>query len=125
MAGIFISFDGLMTWIARKVMLIPDLWTYMDDSFGIDEYGNVTWYLHYGKNMPANQVKILSLWDKLGIPHEPHKQVFGDKLTVIGIEVNANGLTLMLPEQRLHDLLKELRKFTAWSKVKRGTSQTL
>ena len=46
-AGIYISFDGLVTWIAKKVKLILDLWTYMDDSFGIDEYGNVVWYHHY------------------------------------------------------------------------------
>jgi len=90
----------------------------MDDSFRIDEYRNVIWYPHYVKNMPANQVKLLSLWDELGIPHKPHKQVFGDKLTIIGIEVNANSLTLMLPEQRLHDLLEELCKFTAWTKEK-------
>jgi len=75
--------------------------------------------------MPANQVKLLSLWDKLGIPHEPHKQVFGNRLMIIGIEVNANSLTLMLPAQRLHDLLQELCKFTAWTTEKRGTTQTL
>ena len=56
-----------MTWIARHVELIEDLWTYMDDSFGIDEEGNVLWYHKYEKYMPANQVKLLSLWDDLGI----------------------------------------------------------
>ena len=63
------------------------------DNSGIDESGN-KWYHQYWKDMPTNQVKLLSLWDKLGIPHEPHKQVFGGKLTVIGIEVNANSLSL-------------------------------
>jgi len=107
-------------------MIIPDLWSYMDDSFGIDEYTkNVMWYPCYKKNMPANQVKLLSLWDKLGIPHEPHKQVFRDKLTIIGIEINVNSLTLTLLEQRLYHLLEELHKFTAWTKEKRGMTQTL
>jgi hypothetical protein len=72
--------------------------------------------------MPANQVKLLSLWDDLGIPHEPHKQVFGEKLTVIGIEVNANSLTLTLPSESLNNLLEELQHFTAWSKKKNGAT---
>lgn len=69
-AGIYISFDGLVTWVARKVRLIPDLWTYLDNSFGIDNHGSMAWYPRYGRNMPVNQVKLLSLWDELGIPHE-------------------------------------------------------
>jgi hypothetical protein len=124
-AAIYISFDGLVTWIAKKVKLVPDLWTYMDDSFGIDEEGNKMWYQRYEKHMPVNQVKLLSLWDELGIPHEPHKQLFGEKLTIIGIEVNANSLTFTLPKQALDDLLDELQEFTAWSVKKKGTSRTL
>lgn len=123
--GIYIPFDGLVTWIAKKVKLIPDLWMYMDDSFGIDEERNMLWYHHYGKNMPTNQVKLLSLWNELGIPHEWSKQIFGNKLTAIGIEVNTNSLTLMLPSQGQQDLLEELCNFTAWSEKKKGTSQTL
>jgi hypothetical protein len=53
-AGIYISFDGLVTWIAKNVKLILDLWTYINDSFSIDEYGNLVWYHHYKKYMPAN-----------------------------------------------------------------------
>jgi hypothetical protein len=124
-AAIYISFDGLVTWIAKRVKLILELWTYMDDSFGIDEEGNLMWYHKYGRNMPVNQVKLLSLWDELDIPHESHKQLHGEKLTIIGIEVNANNLTLTLPKQSLEDLLDELTRFTTWFKTKRGTSWTL
>jgi hypothetical protein len=112
-AGIYISFDGLVTWIARNVRMIADLWTYMDDSFGIEEEGNIVWYQQYGKYMPRNQVKLLSLWDELGVPHEAHKQLSGGRLTIIGIEVNANSLTFTLPKQGLDDLLQELEEFTA------------
>jgi hypothetical protein len=72
-----------VTWIAWKIKLIEDLWTYMDDSFGIDEEENLVWYYKYEKYMPMNQVKLLSLWDELGIPHQPHKQLFSTTLTVI------------------------------------------
>jgi hypothetical protein len=75
--------------------------------------------------MPENQVKLLSLWDDLSIPHEPHKQVFGMILTVIGIEVNANSLTLTLPKESLDNLLEELRDFTSWLKKKRGATWPL
>ena len=61
MAGIYISFDGLVTWIAKKVRMIQDLWMYMDDSFGIDDEGNLTLYGKYDREMPMNQVKLLML----------------------------------------------------------------
>lgn len=124
-AGIYISFNGLVTWIAKNIRFIADLWTYMDDSFGIDEEDNVVWYHRYERYMPRNQAKLLSLWDELGIPHEPHKQLSGGKLTITGIEINANSLTFTLPAQALDDLLSELKAFTARVVKKRGACWTL
>jgi len=124
-AGIYISFDSLVTWIAKNINLIFDLWTYMDDSFGIDEEGNVVWYQKYERYIPESQVKLLSLWDELGIPHEPCKQLVGATLTIIGIKVSANSLTFTLPKQALNDLLHKLQEFTAQSDRKRGASWTL
>ena len=100
-ASIYISFDGLVTWITKNICFILDLWTYMDDTFGIDEEGNVVWYHQYNKYMPRNQAKLLSLWDKLGIPHKPHQQLSRGRLTIIGIDVNANSLMFTLPTQAL------------------------
>jgi len=97
----------------------------MDNSFGIDKDGNTVWYQKYKKHMLESQVKLLSLWDELRIPHEPHKQLFGMTLTIISIEVNANSLTFMLPKQALDNLLQELQEFTAWPDRKRGASWTL
>jgi hypothetical protein len=105
--------------------MIIDLWTYMDDSFGIDEEGNMVWYQQYKKYMLENQVKLLSLWDKLRIPHEPHKQLSSGRLTIIGTEVNTNSLTFMLPKEALDDLLMELEEFMACSVKKKGASWTL
>ena len=92
----------------------------MDDSFGIDENGNTVWYQKYKKHMLESQVKLLSLWDELGIPHELCKQIFGMTLTIIGIKVNDNSLTFMLPKQALDDLLQELQEFMVWPDRKRG-----
>ena len=97
----------------------------MDDSFGIDEEGNLVWYHKYEKHMPMNQVKLLSLWDELGIPHQPHKQLFGVMLTIIRIYVNMNSLTFTLPKQMLDKLLQEIEDFTFWSENKHGVPWTL
>jgi hypothetical protein len=123
--GIYISFNGLVTWIVQRIIVIEDLWTYMDDSFGIDEEDNLMWYQNYKKDMPANQVKLLSLWDELGIPHQPHKQLFGTSLTLIGIYVNPNGLIFTLPKQALDELLQEIEDFMFWSENKHGASWLL
>jgi hypothetical protein len=114
-----------MTWIGCYIKLIENLWAYMDNSFGVDKEGNVIWYHKYDQWMPVNQVKLLSMWDELGIPHEQHKQLFRKKLTIIGIQVDPNSLTFCLPEQALTDLLQELSEFTSWSEKKRGASWNL
>jgi hypothetical protein len=75
--------------------------------------------------MPSNQVKLLSLWDELGIPHERRKQLSGTKLTIIGIQVDLNSLTFSLPEQALADLLQEVEEFVSWSEAKHGASWSL
>jgi len=97
----------------------------MDDSFGVDEEGNMVWYHKYDQWMPSSQVKLVSLWDDLRIPHERHKQLFGKTLTIIRIHVDLNSLTFCLPEQALADLLKELEDFTSWSKTKHGALWSL
>ena len=95
--AIFIAFNSLVTWIAKNVKFIPYLGAYSDDSFGIDQSGNLIPYKKYNKLMPEQQVKLLCLWDKLGIPHEEQKQTWGAPLTIIGIHVNPNKMTLSLP----------------------------
>ena len=73
----------------------------------------------YRKNMPSKQTALLRLWDKLGIPHKEAKQVSGSPLTVIGIDVDPNKLTLTLPEEARRDLVTEL---CFWSSKPTGRS---
>ena len=107
----WISFMSLVSWIAKKKRGIDLLATYSDDSFGPEHAHNVTWYQPYRKFMPSNQAKILQLWDEINLPHKEKKQVSGSILTVIGIEVNANALTLSMPEDSLRDLLAAMTEF--------------
>ena len=106
--GIFISFNSLVAWIAKNERGVGYLANYVDDSSGCDLTGNTLFYEPYGKFLPANQTKLLCLWDDLGIPHKPHKQVFGSPLVIIGIEVNPNLMTLTLPKDATERLLEEL-----------------
>ena len=70
-------------------------------------------YEPYKQFLPTNQTKLLLLWDELGIPHKPHKQVFGSPLIIIGIKVNPNCMTLMLPLSAKEHLLNKLKFWVA------------
>ena len=109
--SLFVAFNSLVTWVGKNVCRVTDLGTYSDDSFGVDLARNVTFYKPYCRFMPTNQVKLLTLWDRLGIPHKEKKQLFGTNLTIIGIEVDANNLTLTLPEQNKLELIATLEDF--------------
>ena len=61
--------------------------------------------------MPANQVTILKLWDEINLPHKEKKQVYGSTLAIIGIEVDANALTMTMPKDSLQDLIDAISEF--------------
>jgi len=93
----WIAFMALVSWIAKRKRNIELLGMYSDDSFGPDLADNLVFYPPYRKFMPANQVKLLQLWDEINLPHKESKQVFGSQLMVIGIQVDANTLSMTMP----------------------------
>lgn len=111
--AIWIAFMALVTWIAIYVRHIANLiGAYVDDSFGFDEEDDVELYAPYSEFMPRSQVELLELWDELGIPHKQHKQVFGSTLTIIGLDVDPNAMTITLPDDARSDLIGELQLWT-------------
>ena len=106
--GIFISFNSLVAWIAREVKKIRYLCNYVDDSSGCSIRGDNLIYEPYGRDFPREQTILLSLWDELGIPHKPHKQIYGSPLPIIGITIDANELTLSLSDEARDALKTEL-----------------
>ena len=104
---IFISVNSLVAWVAVEQREIDDL-EYVDDSFGVDEEGNMVLYVPYGVEYPAQQARLLELWDEIGIPHKQKKQVFGTQLVILGIEVDTKSLTFTLPCEAREKLIKEL-----------------
>src|ERR1700678_287544 len=109
--ALFISFNSLVTWVAKNEYEILDLGTYSDDSFGVDLEKTLTYHEPYRRLMPSNQIKLLQLWDNLGIPYKEKKQISGKILTIIGIEVDANLLTLTLPPENKSELVAHLKDF--------------
>ena len=112
--AIFIAFNSLVTWIAKHVRNIPFITTYLDDSAGCTWKDDVMFYAPYNKYMPTPQVRLLTLWDDLGIPHEERKQVFGPTIPVIGIQVDPNSMSYTLPEDSKLKLQLELEEWILW-----------
>jgi hypothetical protein len=109
--SLFVACNSLVTWAGKNEYKIADLGTYSDDSFGVEFTRNITFYEPYGRSMPTNQVTLLRMWDELGIPHKEKKQTSGRILTIIGIEVDANNLTLTLPAENKKELITQLKDF--------------
>ena len=112
-AAIFISFNSLVAWIAKYVKGLNYLPNYVNNSSSRAMSGSTEFYEPYGKYLPAPQTHLLLLWDELGIPHKPHKQISGCPLPVISIEVDCNKMTFTLLHSAKLRLIKELRFWTS------------
>jgi len=115
----------LLAWAAKNKQLIEGL-IYVDDSFGIEDEGRVEEYTPYGEKYPVQQAKLLRLWDEIGIPHKQRKQVHGQQLTILGIEVDVDKMMFTLPQEskiRLEDELADwcqkgvCRKVREWQQL--------
>lgn len=111
--AIFISFNSLVAWIAKYVIGLEYLSNYVDDSSGCNLLGDTLFYAPFNRALPKSQTHLLQLWDVLGIPHKERKQVSGAPLTIIGIDVDPNQMTLTLPESSKERLLDELAFWAA------------
>jgi hypothetical protein len=110
--AIFISFNSLVSWIAKNKRDIPFLTTYLDDSSGCAWSDDLAFYSPFNRYLPSPQVRLLQLWDELGIPHKEKKQLNGPSLPIIGIQVDANALSYTLPDEARAHLVGELVEWT-------------
>ena len=108
---IWCSFMGLVLWIAREIKKLEDMFAYVDDAFSWEIAGNLEMYEPYDALLPEKQVRLLELWDELGIPHEQEKQLFGSELRIIGFLVNSDTMTITMPRTSLLDLVDAIEKF--------------
>ncbi|KAG2109721.1 uncharacterized protein F5147DRAFT_550382, partial [Suillus discolor] len=69
------------------------------------------YYAPYQCFFPAKQTQLLQMWDKIGLPHERPKQLFGSPLTIIGFNIDPNAMSATLPEEKKAALVSQLRLF--------------
>ena len=110
-SGLWGAFMGVVLWIAIHVKQILDLLAYVNDTFSWEFADKQLWYQPYTCSFPAKQTHLLQLWDELSIPHERTKQLFGLPLTIVGLNVDANAMTITMPQQSCADLIMALRGF--------------
>ncbi|RXW18702.1 hypothetical protein EST38_g7150 [Candolleomyces aberdarensis] len=122
--ALWIAFMALVTWIAINERSIANLiGAYVDDSFGFDDESDQLFYCPYSAFLPRSQVQLLELWDELGIPHKEKKQVSGSPLTIIGLNVDPNTMTITLPVEAKKKLVDELQVWI--TKPKKGSEGKL
>ena len=123
--SIWIAFNSLVTWIARHEKSIDNLLVYADDSFKVVEASSLVYYQPFDQYIPRDQVKLLELWEELGIPFKQKKHLSGSPLTIIGIDVDPNAMTFTLPQTARNDLVHEIEEFCALRPNTRGAKHTL
>ncbi|OSC98603.1 DNA/RNA polymerase [Trametes coccinea BRFM310] len=110
---LFCTFMSLLVWIAIHVRNIPRLLAYMDDSFAFEPSPHLVPYLGYVSpvSLPLAQVRLLQLWDDVGVPHSPQKQLFGRTLTITGFSVDSDNMSITLPTESCSELVAAIRTF--------------
>jgi hypothetical protein len=107
---------SLVIWITIYIKLLTFLKVYVDDSYSFERAGNMKFYAPYNKLYPTKQTDLLLLWDKIGLPHDEPKQLFGDTLEVIGFIVNPNAMSVLFPKGKWNELLQHIRTFAVVGK---------
>lgn len=101
---------SLVNWISTEKKKAP-LLGYVDDNFGWEFEGNKKYYKPYKKHFPTKQTRLLELWDELGIPHDEEKQLSGPSLPILGYEVDANAMTVKVPDEKKARVIQSLRDY--------------
>ena len=101
-----------MTWIAKKKRGIPFITTYLDDSSGCTFRDDRSYYAPYNCDLLTPQARLLNLWDEIGVPHKPKKQIHGEAIPVIGIVIDPNAMTYSLMPEAHQRLIDELQEWT-------------
>ncbi|KIK72809.1 hypothetical protein PAXRUDRAFT_61593, partial [Paxillus rubicundulus Ve08.2h10] len=84
---------------------------YMDNSFSYELLWNLLYYAPHNTWYPAKQTLLLPLWDKIGLPHEKPKQVFGNTLEIIGFVADPNTMSVSFPPDKKLELICHLCEF--------------
>ena len=101
--------EVLVNWIGTEKKGVSDLLGYVDDNFGWEFANEKEYYKPYKKHMPTNQARLLRLWDEIGLPHDEEKQLSGPYLRILGYDVDANKMTVQVPDDKKEKVVQLLR----------------
>jgi hypothetical protein len=105
------SFMSLVVWILVFKRGLKQLKCYVDDIFSFSKVDDIVFYRPYSRYMPTNQVKVLQLWDEIGLPHEDGKQISGRIIPCIGFDVDPNLMTVSMNPEKRATLMRDFRFF--------------
>jgi len=108
---IWCSFFSLVIWIMIYVFLCADLLHYMDNAWSYETEQALVYYSPYDTFYPHKQVKLMQLYDYLGLPHAKKKQVFGPVLEIIGLYVDPSLMMITMPAMARDSLISAIRAF--------------
>ena len=111
---IYHAFMSLVIWITIFKLLIYFLYIYVDNSFSFEDKRELELYQPYKKLLPSNLIKLLRLWDAIGLPHEEKKQIFGLELPIIGFNVDPNLMRVRMSDESRLLLIKTILDFAQW-----------
>ncbi len=111
MGAIWCSFYTLVLWAGIYIKGLPDLLHYVDDAFSFEPDKTLEFYPPYDKWFPRKQFRLLQLFDKVGIPHEKGKQEFRCELTIVGLQVSLDSMTITMPFDKCANLIEEVNQF--------------
>jgi hypothetical protein len=110
---VYCTFHSCVLWIAEAIKLIRDLFSWMDDTYSVELMSKMLFYQPYGEWYPDKLTQFLLLLDELGIPHEKSKQLYGEKLVIIGLLVDTITMQISLLEDAKEKVLESIDQFIA------------
>jgi len=91
--------------------MIEDMLHYMDNTFKYDANPILEYYAPHNTHYPSKKCQLLTLWDDIGLPHKPRKQVFGQCLDIIGFFVNPIDMSFTMPAESKNNLINSIFEF--------------
>ena len=108
---IYIVFISLVCCIMDHIKHIQHLKCYIDNNCSFTQIGDVKYYEPYGRYFPSDQMKLLELWDKIGLPHVEWKQIYTPTITFIHFKINPNAMTVSISCEWKQTLIDQVIDF--------------
>jgi hypothetical protein len=108
--GVWSAFMSLVIWIGWNILMLR-FFVYVDDNFGFERAEAHLFHVRLNRRLPMEQVRLLELWDEIGLPYEDQKQECGDVLRIIGFDIDPNAMSVTVPDESRDNFLRLVSDF--------------